>query len=93
MEKRVEDFIKKRFNKDCNWLSGNCYYFAVILCARFPELKIYYLPIKGHFICGDKENFYDWTGKIEVNEPFLLFEEIKNNDPAWYNRLLRDCIF
>ena len=39
-------FIQHRFaNIDINWLNGNCYWLAHRLCARFPYLKIYYMPI------------------------------------------------
>lgn len=38
----VTEFIHRRFPDDCNWTSGNCYYFAVILQARFGGEKLYY---------------------------------------------------
>lgn len=88
----VEDFIKSRFNNDCHWLDGNCYYFALILTHRFPYLKIYYDPIDGHFLAGTPSKYYDWTGQvIPISLPILL-DEIKVKDPLWYNRLVRDCI-
>lgn len=37
---KIEEFINRRFPNDCNWLSGNCYYFAIILKDRFPEGNI-----------------------------------------------------
>ena len=33
---KVIDFIKKRFKIDCDWTTGNCFYFAKILESRFP---------------------------------------------------------
>ena len=37
-EEQILAFIKRRFSQDCNWIDGNCYYFATILKTRFPEL-------------------------------------------------------
>lgn len=85
------DFIQRRFSKDCHWLDGNCYYFAVILCTRFPHLSLYYAPIAGHFVAGHDGEFYDWRGRYEDEIP-ILFDEIKESDHAWYARIVRDCI-
>lgn len=89
----ITEFINRRFPGDCNWTTGNCYYFATILCTRFPNLKIYYMPITGHFVVSsDKVNFYDHTGRVNVQEEVYDFELLKDEDPIWYNRLIRDCI-
>ena len=87
----VEDFIKRRWQIDSHFLDGNCLWFATILTIRFPELEIYYLPIQGHFIVGKNNIYYDWTGKIELEEKPILFNSIKNNDSLWYSHLIRDC--
>lgn len=92
----VLDFINRRF---CNfpkeyWNTGNCYYFAIILCSRFPELKPYYDPIEGHFWAGNGEWFFD-KGSVQAKECFntiISLEDIKNNDPLWYERLMEDCV-
>lgn len=91
MEKEIIDFIKRRFNVDCNWLNGNCLWFALILKKRFNGLNIYYLPIEGHFVVGYLDSFFDWTGKINLKELPILFDEIKENDKNWYEHLIRDC--
>lgn len=88
----VIEFINARWKKDCDWCSGNCYWFAHILSSRFEFLQIYYLPIEGHFIAGDGNNFYDFNGKCLLNEMPYLFSKLKDDDPLWYNRLVRDCI-
>ncbi len=88
----ILSFIEKRWKKDANWLDGNCYWFAHILKTRFPFLEIYYLPIVGHFICGDDESFYDWTGVVNPEEEPILFNLIAETDPLWYDRIVRDCI-
>lgn len=95
MNDEILDFIKKRFsNTDANWLYGNCYYFAQILCMRFPWLKVYYEPVAGHFIAGTPSHYYDWRGLVtnQLDSKPILLDWIKDNEPNWYNRLLEDCI-
>ena len=88
----ILNFIKRRWKKDANWLDGNCYWFAVILQNRFPFLEIYYLPIKGHFVCGDGVNYYDWTGVVQLEEIPFLFSDIEQQDSSCFDRIFRDCV-
>lgn len=90
--KEILDFIQRRWQKNADWLNGNCYWFAKILTERFPFLDIYYLPIQGHFIAGDGNIFFDWAGQLSLNEKPILFSLIKETDITWYNRLIRDCV-
>lgn len=85
------DFIQRRFSQDCHWLDGNCYYFALILCSRFPHLSLYYAPIAGHFVAGYDSNYYDWHGKYEDEIP-ILFTEIEHTDPKWYKMIIDGCV-
>ena len=91
MHEQILDFIKRRWTKDSHWTDGNCLWFANILKLRFPEVEIYYLPIEGHFIVGFEGQFYDWTGHLLLEEKPYLFSDIKESDPPYYNRLIRDC--
>lgn len=93
MIEQINNFIQKRFSKDCDWINGNCLWFAYILKKRFEKLNIYYLPIEGHFVVGYLSSFFDWTGEIKLKETPILFDEIKEIDPLWYNRLLSDCLY
>ena len=88
----ILDFIQRRWQKDANWLDGNCYWFAYILKTRFPFLEICYLPIEGHFVCSDGDNFYDWTGLVNPPEIVLPLSAIEEQDPLWASRIWRDCI-
>lgn len=88
----VEEFIKKRFNIDCNWLDGNCYYFSIILKARFPQAIILYDIINGHFVVDIDNEYYDWTGKIDKTGIFIKWENFDNYDPIRKKRIIRDCI-
>ena len=88
----IEEFISRRWStSDAHWLSGNCYWFAQILIMRFPYLRLYYLPVEGHFVAGTPSRYYDATGRNSSKEKPILFDEIKQTDPAWAERLLRDC--
>ncbi len=90
-KEEILDFIERRFSTDCNWTDGNCLYFALILKYRFPKLRIWYLPIEGHFITGARGTYYDWTGEIFPDELPILLEDIEKNDPDWFHHLIRDC--
>lgn len=93
MKEKILNFIQKRFPTDCNWLDGNCYYFAVILQTRFSG-DIYYDVVNGHFVACIKDKLYDWTGEVEEDEDSVY---VKWKDFAYYDeyraeRIIRDCI-
>jgi hypothetical protein len=89
----IEEFIHRRFaSTNANWTNGNCYWFAKILTDRFEGLEIYYIPSEGHFVAGDGENFFDYNGLIKGTYRYIPFKEIKEDDPLWYSRLIKDCV-
>lgn len=88
----VEEFINRRWKKDLDWLNGNCYWFAKILTLRFPELELYYLPVRGHFVAGnDLIGFFDYNGPVYTNENCIKLSAIEKEDPLWYSHIMRDC--
>ena len=90
----ILDFIYRRWkDKNQSMLSGNCYWFAFILHERFPHLNICYLPVEGHFVCKDNSDgsLYDATGELNYNGPIISIDDLKECEPDWYNRLMRDC--
>ena len=92
VEEKVNEFIQRRFPKDSNWTSGNCYYFALILSKTFNG-EIYYDPIEGHFVSKIEELFFDYLGKYNKSDQDLIsFEDIRKTDSNWYSYLIRDCI-
>lgn len=96
MEKEVLEFIHRRFPVDCNWLNGNCYFFAQILTDRFPG-DIVYDPIEGHFLFwGYDNNFYDWSGQRtytkEQIDKFVMWQEYQRKDALHYFHIWRDCV-
>lgn len=95
MQEEVLKFINFRWkDSDAHWLDGNCYWFAHILCTRFPYLEIIYLPVQGHFVAGRIEDrlYFDWTGIVKVDEVPLYLSWIKEHDYQWYSRIIRDCV-
>ena len=94
MDDEVLEFIKRRFSTDCNWISGNCYYFAEILKLRFTEAVIFYDIIYGHFFVNIHGQDYDWTGKIQRQpESYCIeWEHMKEYDELLYDGIIRDCI-
>ena len=92
MQDEVLEFILRKFKKDCNWLNGNCYYFALILKDRFPEGRIFYDVIIGHFVFIYKEKAYDWTGLCDSTEVLVDWENFDKYDDLLKRRIIRDCI-
>lgn len=94
MKNNVLDFIQRRFRIDCNWTTGNCYYFAVILKDRFPEGKIYYDVILGHFLFCYQDVFYDWNGIVDLisTEHLKEWKKFDDYDSLQKKRIIKDCI-
>lgn len=95
----VLEFIERRFKKDCDWKTGNCYYFAVILSERFNQYNpvIYYDTVDGHFLCRINSIFYDWSGAVAFSDEYvskhiMKWSDLCNEDPIWSSRIVRDVI-
>lgn len=90
---KIEEFIFRRFPDDCNWLSGNCYYFALILKDRFPEGIIVYDVIYGHFLLKVSRCVYDFKGKHNIAGKILIeWDKFDKYDPLVKTKIIRDCI-
>lgn len=87
----VEEFIQRRFPQDCNWTTGNCYFFALILQAAFGG-EIYYDVVNGHFVTKIKNKYYDWTGVVEDAEVLVKWDKFDKYDKAQKERIIRNCI-
>ena len=89
----VNNFISSRFPTNSNWISGNCYYFALILHDRFPNGAIYYDLVNGHFLTKIDDNYFDWFGLQHPDEKNLVkWDEYEQIDPEHYNRIKRDVL-
>lgn len=76
---------------------GYCYYFAVMLKARFPGGKIFYHPIQGHFYTEIEGLLYDIRGGKKYAEvgdwqTLIAWDTFKEYDLLLYNRIVRDCV-
>ena len=93
-DEKIIEFIKRRFPEDCDWTSGNCYFFALILQKVFGG-EIVYEQIEGHFLLKIGKRYYDWTGNVsdkyrDFKDSMVLFDY--RFDEALKQRLIRDCI-
>ena len=89
---KILDFIKRRFKTDCNWLNGNCYYFALILSDRFSGGEICYDVIYGHFVFAICERYYDWTGEVSPKGKLVKWSEFDKYDQLVKKRVVNDCL-
>jgi len=94
-EFEVLEFIHRRFKNDCDWTTGNCYYFAVILKSRFPEGDIVYDTVRGHFmfmICG---RYFDYFGVVNIEsdcDKIIPWSSFDSYDKYQKDIIRRDCI-
>jgi len=98
MNESKEKFLEslKKFNsrfKDVDWASGNCYYYAVILQARFGG-KICYDVIRGHFVLSiEGLGIFDYYGEYTDPDMKLVeWEHFADYDILQKERIIRDCI-
>lgn len=87
----VQEFIQRRFPTNCNWKSGNCYYFSQILLSRFPEGILCYDVIDGHFCVKIDEVYYDWCGIYIPTAP-IEWDKFDEYDNIQKQVVIRDCI-
>ena len=94
IHQKVIDFIHRRFPVDCNWTTGNCYFFAVILKARFSEGRIYYDVIDGHFLVDIKGIKYDWTGvaSTEGKHYYVEWDKFDEYSKNQKRSIIKGCI-
>jgi hypothetical protein len=93
MKNQILEFINRRFKDDCSWVTGNCYYFSIILKDRFPEGTIYYDVINGHFVFWYDGKFYDWTGTVKTKDGYYIAWDVFDKyDSLEKERIIRDCV-
>ena len=90
----VTEFIGRRFSEDCSWTTRNCYYFAIILKARFPEGDIFYDTIDGHFLFKWNGKYYDHEGVVtpDKEEAVIEWDKFKEYDENRYKAVVEGCI-
>ena len=91
----VIEFIARRFPEDCNWLDGNCYYFALILKDRFNG-KILYDVIDGHFVTEIDGIKYDYLGVVSIvtntKHEYIEWDHFEDYDKFQKQRIISGCI-
>lgn len=70
---------------------GCCYWFAWILHTRFPESRIMYDEVYGHFVTEINGRLYDITGDVTDTYSATPWDEMPDDDPHKH-RIIRDCI-
>ena len=81
--------------KAIDWQSGNCYYFAVMLAARFCG-DVAYNVVDGHFCCKIDGYYYDSLGLCFYNDndgQTILWKDFADYDSLQMKRIERDVIF
>lgn len=91
MTDKIMEFIHRRFPTDQNWLTGNCYFFALILQNVFGG-EIYYDVTRGHFMTEIDGDLYDWSGLVNEPVTIISWSTFDKYDPLVMERVIRDCI-
>lgn len=94
MDITVVNFLK-RFHSDKDidvvFTNGCCYWFAEILCRRFPERsRLMYDQVANHFVVEMDSCLYDITGNVTDEYDVKPWDEL--DDDLLKQRIIRDCI-
>ncbi len=86
------DAFRARF-ANCDWTTGNCYYFAVILQKRFGG-GVCYDTIAGHFVLHRNGKYYDYNGEyVPLDTSAVIgWKEFRKYDELQYRRIVASCI-
>ena len=100
-QKDIIDFINTfkqtdKQNLEYIFTNGNCYFFALILKELFTGSHIVFSQSESHFLVMYDNHLYDILGdrtkEISIYDLYA-WEDMKTIDNAYYNRLLRDCVY
>lgn len=92
IQDEVLEFIHRRFPIGSHFLDGNCYYFSVILKARFRSSKMMYDVISGHFVTLINGKFYDWSGEVKPDGYLVEWDKYDEYDKLQKQVIVRDCV-
>lgn len=91
---KVLEFIRRRFPNDSRWLTGNCFYFSLILKERFGGVMLYDV-LFGHFVTEIDGEKYDWGGLVEDDgdrHEYVRWDRFDEYDPILKVRVVEGCI-
>lgn len=78
-------------NVDTVFTCGCCYWFADILCRRFPNnSRLMYDQVINHFVTEIDGRLYDITGDVTGKYNVEPWDELE--DDLLKKRIIRDCI-
>ena len=88
----VEKFIERFRTKETIevFTRGCCYWFAYILCGRFPQAELMYDLTENHFMVEIDGRLYDITGDVSgvyTPIPWDFYDDIVHK-----RRIERDCV-
>lgn len=76
---------------DTVFTCGCCYWFADILCRRFPNnSRLMYDQVINHFVAEIDGRLYDITGDVTDKYNVEPWDEME--DELHKSRIIRDCI-
>lgn len=92
VEKFIGRFLQVKYPEGVieAFTSGCCYWFALILCGRFPEAVLMYDIVANHFVASINNRLYDITG--DVTDKYTVVEWESYDDELHKARIIRDCI-
>lgn len=93
MEETILCFIDGFRDVKDFFLTGYCYWFAVILQKRFVGGDICYMPISNHFIYKIGYKYYDAQGEVHPSENVYMWTFYTIFEPEESGRIMHDCIF
>ena len=88
----IEKFIERFRTNDTIkvFTCGCCYWFAYILCGRFPQAKLMYDLVANHFVAEIDGRLFDITG--DVTDKYIVIPWDSYDDELHKQRIVRDCI-
>lgn len=96
MHNEVMEFID-RFTSKGKWnevitafTCGCCYWFAFIMCSRFPQATMMYDPVINHFVVEIENRLYDISG--EVTSQYNVVRWDTYPDELEKGRIIKYCV-
>lgn len=92
----MDEFIRHFHNISSNqhidevFTCGCCYWFAFILCGRFPEAVMMYDPVINHFVVQYENKLYDITGDVTGKYNVIPWDDF--DDELEKQRIIEYCI-
>lgn len=90
----VNNFLNRfhsYMNVDEVFTNGCCYWFATILCNRFPtQSRMMYDQVANHFVVEIEGRLFDITGDVTDKYKAEPWDELDDN--LLKRRIVRDCI-